>query len=522
MKVSIGLDFGHNYTYIGFVHGVDSSGQKQVQSLVATRYATRGIPTLYWNNGKTELFGADAQRRFKNHPQFGVECIKAKLLEQRLMLGDKEYTPSDIVQRMLTRFLEDAAAMLRESYALSPDVLEVVMTVPVDFDQAQVRVLRSALESVKLSDGTTVEVKSVVQEPVASAVRYLDKHGKADDYLLVFDLGGGTLDVALVKHEPNGDVPFRVIDQDGDRELGGRRWDEVMAGLLGRAFREQMGKPTSAALRRRLKTYAVDAKEQLSEAERVSLEIENEGNYIELSITREQFEEASLDLAEYAVSVIRRITERQKDKKIGSLILTGGGSYMPQIEASIRAAHILPKDTRIRCFHPERAIAEGAAILADAAAQTEKLPGLANIAPHGYGIVETVSQRSDEPLLRIFIRKNDPLPASADGASVMGNLPEERRRRSIYGIYETDVLKESSDPYEKGCYAVIGGIPYTAIYQGREVLTAILTRPSPVPAGTPVKETLTLNESLQLSFEAEDTVNNAGIRRQINIENRRS
>ena len=91
MKVSIGLDFGHNYTYIGFVHGVDSSGQKQVQSLVATRYATRGIPTLYWNNGKTELFGADAQRRFKNHPQFGVECIKAKLLEQRLMLGDKEY-----------------------------------------------------------------------------------------------------------------------------------------------------------------------------------------------------------------------------------------------------------------------------------------------------------------------------------------------------------------------------------------------------------------------------------------------
>ncbi|MCR4644781.1 MAG: Hsp70 family protein [Oscillospiraceae bacterium] len=521
MKISIGLDFGHNYTYIGFVHGVDSKGRKQVQSLVATRYATRGIPTLYWNNGKAELFGADAQRRFRNHPQFGVECIKAKLLEQKLMLGDKEFTPADIVRRMLTRFLTDAETMLRDSYALSPDVLEVVMTVPVDFDQAQVRVLRSALEAVELASGTKVEVKRVVQEPVASAVRYLDSHGKADDYVLVFDLGGGTLDVALVQHAPDGDMPFRVIDQDGDRTLGGRCWDEVMAGLLGRAYRKQMGKSTSSALRRRLKTFAVDAKEQLSAADRVSIEIENEGDYIELDITREDFEEATLDLAERAVSILQRITDRQKDKKIGSLILTGGGSYMPQIEASIRRAGILPKKASIRCFHPERAIAEGAALLAEAS-QEAKQPGLANIAPHGYGIVEAVPQRGDEPLLRIFIRKNDPLPASAEGASKMGNLSAERRRSSVYGIYETDVLKESSDPYEKGCYAVIDGVPYTAIFQGREVLTAILTRPEPVDPGTPVRETLSLNESLQLSFEAEDTVNNAGIRRQINIENRHS
>ena len=516
MTVSIGLDFGNNYTYIGFVHGTDAEGRGQVQSLVSTRYATRGIPSLYWNNGKTELFGADAQRRFRNHPQCGVSDVKTKLTEPRLMLGDKEYTPEEIVTRMLSRFLDDAERMLRESYALEPDTLELVLTVPVDFDQTQLRILRRAAEAVKLQSGTALHIRSIVQEPVASAVRFLGYRGKPEDDVLVFDLGGGTLDVALVQFDPQGDAPYRVIDQDGDRTLGGGSWDTVMAGLLQEAFREQTGKKPTKSLRTRLAQYAVDAKEELSSAEKTSLEIEFEGNYLELQITRAAFEKATQALADQAVSVLQRITDRQKKRHIRYLILTGGGSYMPMIEQSIRQAKLLPEEAEIFCFHPERAIAEGAALLADRPQEV-----LANISPHGYGIVEAVPELDNEPLLRLFWRKNEPLAVSASAGSTMAELPEEQRRSSVYGIYETDVLQESSDPYEKGCYAVIGGIPYTAIYQGREVLTAILTRPKPVPAGTPVTETMALSEDLCLRFTAVDTVGRSTVEREIRLEDHR-
>jgi len=535
MNIAIGIDFGTNFTYIGFVHGKETDGTDKVQELVSAKDASRGIPSVYWNDGKTELTGRDALRKYRSRPEYGVVSIKSKLSENKLKLGNTEYTPLEIIRRMLTSFLETAENILKTQYALNPTSLDIILTVPVAFDQAQIRLLRRAAESVVLPSGTAVLLKSIVQEPVASAVRFLGIHSAPNDYIAVFDLGGGTLDVAVVHYEPSASSPYRVVDQDGDDTLGGDRWDEKIIQVLETDFRKKYQTDPSDSIRRKFTTDARELKEELTENELADVQIQNEGDYIELSVSRKEFEAASEDLTNRAVTLLKTVLARQKNKKISHLILTGGGSRMPQIQNAIRKAGFLPPNVDIRCFNPEKSIAEGAALLSNfmkfpqmqtssktSDSQKKQSSGIANIAPHGYGIVTNVPQRNNEPLIRIFFLKNTPLAASGTGNSVMGNLPEEKRRISLYSILETDVLEKGTDPYEKGKYILIDGVPYTALYQGREVLDAILTRSQAVPAGTPVTETLSMNESLQLDFSAEDTANHAGIRHTVDIQGKKA
>ncbi len=524
MNIAIGIDFGTNFTYIGFVHGTEPDGSARVQELVSAKDASRGIPSVYWNDGKNELTGRDALKKYRTRPEYGVVSVKSKLAENSIRLGDTEYTPLEIVRRMMTSFLETADGILRKQYALNPSSLDVVLTVPVSFDQSQVRLLRSALESVTLTNNTAVLVKSVIQEPIASAVRFLGIHSVPDDYIAVFDLGGGTLDVAVMHYKPSASSPYRVVDQDGDSTLGGDRWDERMQKVLEDAFRKKYQTALKDSVRRKLAENARELKEELSENASAEAQIQNEGDYIELSVSREEFETASKDLTDRAVNVLKTLFSRQKDKKISHLILTGGGSRMPQIQNAIRQADFLPDKVEIRCFNPEKSIAEGAALLSSfmqfpqekaSSGNSQLHSSVANIAPHGYGIVTNVPQRNNEPLLRIFFLKNTPLTASGKGSTVMGDLPEEKRRISIYNILETDVLEEGTDPYESGKYILIDNVPYTALYQGREVLDAVLTRSRAVPAGTPATETLSMNEALQLDFTAEDKY--AGIHHTVDI-----
>ncbi|GEM_PF-2542073 len=523
MNIAIGIDFGTNFTYIGFVHGKEPDGTDRVQELVSAKDASRGIPSVYWNDGKTELFGREALRKYRSRPEYGVISIKSRLAEEKITLGSTEYTPLDIIRRMMTHFLETAESILQKQYALNPSSLDIILTVPVSFDQPRVRLLRRAVESVKLSSGTAVLVKGVVQEPVASAVRFLGIHSVPEDYIAVFDLGGGTLDTALVHYEPSAESPYRVVDQDGDAELGGDHWDKRMQSVLEQAFLAGYQTEPDKQLKRKFAANARELKEELSEAESTETQIQNEGEYIELAVSRKEFEEASQDLADRAAALMKQMLGRNKGKKISYVILTGGGSRMPQIQETLRRSGGLPPQAEVRCFNPEKSIAEGAALLSglmqfpqgkDAA----PAPQLANIAPHGYGIITAVPQRNYEPMIRIFFLKNTPLTASGTGQTVMGDLPEEKRRISIYSILETDVLEEGTDPYEKGKYILIDQVPYTALPQGREVLDAILTRAQAVPAGTQVTETMTMNESLQLEFSAEDTASHAGIQQTVDLQ----
>ncbi|MCM1131916.1 MAG: Hsp70 family protein [Ruminococcus flavefaciens] len=514
--VKIGIDFGTNYTHIGFVHGRDSDGNDTVQSLVNNNDVARGIPSVYYNDGTKELFGTEAVRASIKKPEFGVSSIKRKLRGGSIRLGSQEFQPKDIVQRMLTYYFETAERVLREQFIIDPDSIEVVMTVPVDFDDAEKKLIRRAAESVHLASGTPVFIKYVCPEPVASAVRFLGIRREPDAYTLIFDLGGGTLDIALVHGEPDNQSPYKVIATEGDRELGGDDWDKRIEKLVTAEYVNQQQEEPSTYLRRQIANKARDWKEELSTADSVDIDLEDKGDYFEIHISRQQFEAESADLLGRAMDKLRTLLEKQKDKNIKYIILTGGGSRMPQIQNTIRSLDMIPNNAEIRCFNPEKSIAEGAAVLSNLLSTPDRAP-VEMIATHGYGIIYNVQHFGNERMIRIFIKKGDKLPASGTVSSFIPDLPEEIRNRSMYVICETDVMEEGSDPYEKGKYVSVNGVLYTALFQGREVLDVALYRSGSVEVGTETSSTLAMDNSMNLTFSAEDVVNGIKISRDVNI-----
>ena len=220
---------------------------------------------------------------------------------------------------------------------------------------------------------------------------------------------------------------------------------------------------------------------------------------------------------------------------------------MPQVEETLRSSGVLLPGMELSIYNPERSIVEGAALYAGmiqipeiapvrpaarpaqkpsarstapapepapSPAQKERL--IQRIAPHGYGVVCAVPERGGDPMIRILIRKGDPLPARAVSVSVVPNRSALARKRSLIRICETDAITESPDPEypEEGTYITIGSARLAELWQGREIFEAELLRNIPAPVGARTVQILTLNEDLTLGLEVTDNFSGRIIRNQ--------
>ncbi|MDO5336448.1 MAG: Hsp70 family protein [Eubacteriales bacterium] len=500
--VKIGIDFGTTYSFAGFLHG------DRVMPLIPAK-ETYGIPSVFYYDGKKQLIGKLAVSRATAHPENAVFSIKRNLHQKELTVGGRTFTPKEIVTAIIGYVVECAEKMLEEQYFVEYDRMEAVITVPVDFNNPRIRLIREAAREVRLKNGTRLSITGVIPEPCAAAIEYFGLVPQEERDILVYDLGGGTFDVALVHSSKETSEPYEVIDQIGESSLGGDDWDRALADWVMEQYEREKGKKLPGTALRELLVSARNCKQELTEIETAEASIQIRGDIFETEISREKFEDLTRGLLERTLEDLRKLLSRQSDRALRHVILTGGSTYMPQIMRSLREEKLFSEDVEIRFVEPEHAIAYGAARYADilpitpdtAEDKHEKSRARIHlIAPHNYGIIYHINSMQGKEMIEILIRKGTRLPAAAESISYVRS---ENSRTSQYVICESDNLDERQ---------------LIELTEGREIMTARLERQVQVPKGTQARQILTLGEDLILQFRAEDRVYGAAVETKVQLE----
>uniref|UniRef100_A0A8C9A825 Heat shock protein 70 n=1 Tax=Prolemur simus TaxID=1328070 RepID=A0A8C9A825_PROSS len=372
---AIGIDLGTTYSCVGvFQHGkveiiANDQGNRTTPSYVAFTDTERLIGDAAKNqvalNPQNTVF--DAKRLIGR--KYGDPVVQSDMKHwpfQVINDGDKPkvqvsykgetkaFYPEEISSMVLTKMKEIA-----EAYLGYP-VTNAVITVPAYFNDSQ----RQATKDAGVIAG--LNVLRIINEPTAAAIAYgLDRTGKGERNVLIFDLGGGTFDVSILTID---DGIFEVKATAGDTHLGGEDFDNRLVNHFVEEFKRKHKKDISQNKRavRRLRTACERAKRTLSSSTQASLEIDSlfEGIDFYTSITRARFEELCSDLFRSTLEPVEKaLRDAKLDKaQIHDLVLVGGSTRIPKVQKLLQD-FFNGRDLN-KSINPDEAVAYGAAVQA--------------------------------------------------------------------------------------------------------------------------------------------------------------
>jgi Fe-S protein assembly chaperone HscA len=319
----------------------------------------------------------------------------------RIDVGTEQYTPPEISAYILRQLKRNA-----ERYFGAP-VTQAVITVPAYFNDAQRQATKDAGRMAGL------EVLRLVNEPTAAALAYgLDR--QRDGIIAVYDLGGGTFDISILKlHEGI----FEVIATNGDTHLGGDDFDNLLIAIALDEMENEENIPArrQPELVQAVRKAMIDAKIELSSQQSIRIEIPlPDGRHYRREITRPQFEQLIAPILNRTVEPVRQALRDAglTPADIGEVVLVGGSTRIPHVQQLVSELFELPargKKPHTE-LNPDEVVALGAAvqanILGGGSAATEEML-LLDVTPLSLGI------ESLGGVVAKIIQRNSTIPASA-------------------------------------------------------------------------------------------------------------
>jgi len=416
----IGIDLGTTNSCVAIMEGnttrviENSEGARTTPSIIA-----------YQDDGEI-LVGASAKRQSVTNPRNTLYAVKRligrKFAEKEVQKdiglmpftiaaadnGDawvevrgKKMAPPQVSAEVLRKMKKTA-----EDY-LGEEVTEAVITVPAYFNDSQRQATKDAGRIAGL------DVKRIINEPTAAALAFgLDKHGKGDRKIAVFDLGGGTFDISIIEiADVDGEKQFEVLSTNGDTFLGGEDFDQRIIDYIVAEFRKEQGVDLTKDVLalQRLKEAAEKAKIELSNTTQTDINLPyitadaSGPKHLNIKLTRAKLESLVDELIARTMEPCRIAVKDAGVKltEIDDIILVGGMSRMPKVQEKVK--EFFGKEPR-KDVNPDEAVAVGAAIQGQVLSGDRKDVLLLDVTPLSLGI-ETLGG-----VMTKMIKKNTTIP----------------------------------------------------------------------------------------------------------------
>lgn len=345
----IGIDLGTTYSCVAVMEGgkpiviVNSEGARTTPSVVG------------FSRTGERIVGHLAKRQAVTNPSRTIQSIKREMgTNYRVTIDGVQYSPEQISAMVLQKIRADAEAYIGE------EITKAVITCPAYFNDSQRQATRDAGQIAGL------EVMRIINEPTASALAYgLDKVGE-DATILVYDLGGGTFDVSILRIT---DGVFEVKATHGNNRLGGDDFDQCLIDWMKVEFQKSQGIDLSNDLMaiQRLKETAEKTKIELSTAMMSEIHLPfltadaSGPKHLETTITRSKFNELTAQLVEQTMTPVELALSDSglTPDQIEHVLLVGGSTRIPAVQDAIK--RYFQKDP-VKSVNPDEAVALGAAI----------------------------------------------------------------------------------------------------------------------------------------------------------------
>jgi molecular chaperone DnaK len=400
MGLAIGIDLGSTFSVVSFV-------KNDIPEVIPNAEGNRITPSVYALDDSHQSMVGDLAVDFEaENPDRTIRLVKRKMslgFDKSFDFGNIKLSPCDVSSEILKKLKRDAEDFLGQ------EVTDAVITVPAYFNNDERQATKAAGELAGLN------VLRIINEPTAASLAYgLDKNNEST--ILVYDLGGGTFDVTVLKLSDGCD--FHVLSTAGDTKLGGSDFDSSLAEIILTKFNLQFdydyNQHTLDSLddtqKSRLRAAAEKAKKTLSQMEKTTVSIpmftfrNRQPVNLSVTVTREEFEKC---LDEPLLKTKACIEQAIRDAEItysdiNEVVFVGGSTRIPYVAQKVQE---WTGKRPNKSINPDEAVALGAAIQASVlSGSSDKLVFLLDVTPLSLGI-ETMGG-----VMNTMIRRNTQVP----------------------------------------------------------------------------------------------------------------
>lgn len=462
----VGIDLGTTYCAIACID--QQSGKAKV---IKNKEGSSITPSvLYFSPDGAILHGEDAKVFLEEGSDLAVNYFKYHMGDDTYSIfrNGKEYSATDLSAELLKGIVREAEDEIGEN------IYDAVITVPAYFDHFKRQATMEAGKKAGLN------VLNIISEPTAAVFAY-GIHGKGTDQtMLVYDLGGGTFDVTIAHIT---DDEIKILGTDGDHRLGGKDWDDALAGYLSDQFEEEFdidlnSDPDMTAM---LQAVAENTKKQLTSKQKHSVTLNFQGHKGVYVITQELFDDITAFNLNKTKDIINKLLYElnMQWSQIHGVLLVGGSTRMRQVHTYVEQ---MCGRAPMGGVNVDEAVALGAAIRAnidaDGKAQIKfSIEGNSASSPkfaiagakkikdataHSMGMI-AVSKDGKKFVNSIMVRKNSEIPARITKAYELGVSRKEENKQEVYMLQG----EEEELTYPLNCM-VLGKYVFTGIKVGNE------------------------------------------------------